>query len=190
MHQAAGLVAGGAGTPAAPPLAASLPGRRRAADSVRAARAQDTASLGRSHRSKLGKARLKKAIDDSKRILGLPDDYLLGIVRRSLLVPAPPSPRLTRRAAAAAAAALTGAGLGHGRLRDGDVEHARRAQRRRVPLVRPAPLSSLGTRADRPVAGVGRESFGKGWFGDATAHLKLNESVECALLHGQSGLAR
>ena len=48
---------------------------------MRAARAQDTASLGRSHRSKLGKARLKKAIDDSKRILGLPDDYLLGIVR-------------------------------------------------------------------------------------------------------------
>ena len=26
---------------------------------------------------------------------------------------------------------------------------------------------------------MGRESFGKGWFGDATAHLKLNESVEC-----------
>ena len=31
--------------------------------------------LGRSHRSKLGKARLKKAIDDSARILGIPDDY-------------------------------------------------------------------------------------------------------------------
>ena len=42
--------------------------------------AQDTASLGRSHRSKLGKARLKKSIDDSARILGLPDDYVLGIV--------------------------------------------------------------------------------------------------------------
>ena len=40
-------------------------------------------SLGRSHRSKLGKARLKKAIDDSKRILGVPDDYLLGIVSAS-----------------------------------------------------------------------------------------------------------
>ncbi len=42
---------------------------------------QDTESLGRSHRSKLGKARLQKAIDDSARILGLPDDYVLGIVR-------------------------------------------------------------------------------------------------------------
>jgi len=39
--------------------------------------------LGRSHRSKLGKDRLKKAIDESKRILGVPDDYLLGIVPAS-----------------------------------------------------------------------------------------------------------
>jgi phosphoserine aminotransferase len=39
--------------------------------------------LGRSHRSKLGKMRLKKAIDDTKRILGLPDDYLCGIVPAS-----------------------------------------------------------------------------------------------------------
>lgn len=39
-----------------------------------------TDSLGRSHRSKIGKARLKYAIDESKRILGIPDDYLLGIV--------------------------------------------------------------------------------------------------------------
>ena len=37
-------------------------------------------SLGRSHRSKVGKARLKYAIEASKRILGTPDDYLLGIV--------------------------------------------------------------------------------------------------------------
>ncbi|CAN0468260.1 unnamed protein product, partial [Hapterophycus canaliculatus] len=37
-------------------------------------------SLGRSHRSKVGKARLKYAIEESKRILGIPDDYLLGIV--------------------------------------------------------------------------------------------------------------
>lgn len=42
-----------------------------------------TDSLGRSHRSKLGKARLKKAIDDTKRILGIPDDYLCGIVPAS-----------------------------------------------------------------------------------------------------------
>lgn len=39
--------------------------------------------LGRSHRSKLGKQRLKKAIDDTKRILGLPKDYLCGIVPAS-----------------------------------------------------------------------------------------------------------
>jgi len=36
--------------------------------------------LGRSHRSKLGKARLKKALDDTRRILGVPDNYLIGIV--------------------------------------------------------------------------------------------------------------
>lgn len=40
-------------------------------------------SLGRSHRSKLGKSRLKKAIEDTKRILGIPSDYLLGIVPAS-----------------------------------------------------------------------------------------------------------
>ena len=39
--------------------------------------------LGRSHRSKLGKARLKKAIDDTRRILGVPSDYLIGIVPAS-----------------------------------------------------------------------------------------------------------
>lgn len=39
--------------------------------------------LGRSHRSKLGKSRLKKAIDDTKRILKIPDDYLCGIVPAS-----------------------------------------------------------------------------------------------------------
>lgn len=39
--------------------------------------------LGRSHRSKLGKARLKRAIDETKRILGVPDDYLVGIVPAS-----------------------------------------------------------------------------------------------------------
>lgn len=39
--------------------------------------------LGRSHRSKLGKSRLKRAIDETKRILGVPDDYLCGIVPAS-----------------------------------------------------------------------------------------------------------
>jgi len=40
-------------------------------------------SLGRSHRSKVGKDRLAYAISESKRILGVPDDYLLGIVPAS-----------------------------------------------------------------------------------------------------------
>lgn len=44
-----------------------------------------TDSLGRSHRSKIGKSRLKYAIEESKRILGVPDDYLLGIVSHSFL---------------------------------------------------------------------------------------------------------
>lgn len=39
--------------------------------------------LGRSHRSTLGKARLRKAIEDTKRILNVPSDYLCGIVPAS-----------------------------------------------------------------------------------------------------------
>ena len=42
-----------------------------------------TASLGRSHRAKGPKARLQKIIEDSSRLLGIPDDYLLGIVPAS-----------------------------------------------------------------------------------------------------------
>ena len=42
-----------------------------------------TATLGRSHRSKLGKDRLKFAIDETKRMLGIPDNYLVGIVPAS-----------------------------------------------------------------------------------------------------------
>ena len=38
------------------------------------------AVLGRSHRSKLGKARLKEAIDRTRDVLQTPDDYLVGIV--------------------------------------------------------------------------------------------------------------
>ena len=41
------------------------------------------APLGRSHRSKLGKARLKDAIDRTRAILGVPDDYRIGIVPAS-----------------------------------------------------------------------------------------------------------
>ena len=43
----------------------------------------NTESLGRSHRAKQPKSRLKKVIDDSKRILGIPEDYLLAIVPAS-----------------------------------------------------------------------------------------------------------
>ena len=38
------------------------------------------AVLGRSHRSKIGKARLAEAIDRTRAILGIPDDYRIGIV--------------------------------------------------------------------------------------------------------------
>jgi len=39
-----------------------------------------SAVLGRSHRSKLGKARLREAIDRTRAVLEVPDDYLIGIV--------------------------------------------------------------------------------------------------------------
>jgi phosphoserine aminotransferase len=45
--------------------------------------ALDDAFLGRSHRSKNGKARLKRALDETRALLGLPDDYLIGIVPAS-----------------------------------------------------------------------------------------------------------
>lgn len=42
-----------------------------------------SAPLGRSHRSKIGKARLKDAIDRTRALLGVPDDYRIGIVPAS-----------------------------------------------------------------------------------------------------------
>ncbi|MEP4785088.1 MAG: phosphoserine aminotransferase, partial [Erythrobacter sp.] len=39
-----------------------------------------TESLGRSHRSALAKGRLKYAIDLTRELLGVPDDYLVGIM--------------------------------------------------------------------------------------------------------------
>ncbi len=41
------------------------------------------APLGRSHRAAVGKAKLKLAIDKTREILGVPDDYLIGIVPAS-----------------------------------------------------------------------------------------------------------
>jgi len=43
----------------------------------------ENAVLGRSHRSKIGKARLKLAIDKTHEFLGLPDDYIVGIMPAS-----------------------------------------------------------------------------------------------------------
>ena len=43
----------------------------------------DDAVLGRSHRSKIGKAKLKRAIDLTREILGVPADYRIGIVPAS-----------------------------------------------------------------------------------------------------------
>jgi len=41
------------------------------------------AALGRSHRAKVGKDKLKKAIEDTKALLELPKDYLVGIMAAS-----------------------------------------------------------------------------------------------------------
>ena len=41
------------------------------------------APLGRSHRAAVGKAKLKQAIDETREILRVPDDYLVGIVPAS-----------------------------------------------------------------------------------------------------------
>lgn len=43
----------------------------------------DIQALGRSHRSKIGKARLKLAIDLTREVLRVPDDYRIGIVPAS-----------------------------------------------------------------------------------------------------------
>lgn len=45
--------------------------------------ALEDAALGRSHRAKVGKAKLKEVIDRSKAILAMPADYVLGIVPAS-----------------------------------------------------------------------------------------------------------
>ena len=41
------------------------------------------AALGRSHRAKIGKEKLAAAIDGTREILGIPDDYKIGIVPAS-----------------------------------------------------------------------------------------------------------
>ena len=41
------------------------------------------AAVGRSHRSALGKEKLLRAIQETRRILGIPEHYLLGIMPAS-----------------------------------------------------------------------------------------------------------
>ena len=41
------------------------------------------AAVGRSHRSALGKEKLLRAIQETKRILGIPENYLVGIMPAS-----------------------------------------------------------------------------------------------------------
>ncbi|SFO90940.1 phosphoserine transaminase [Tranquillimonas alkanivorans] len=41
------------------------------------------AALGRSHRAAIGKAKLKQAIDETREVLGVPEDYRIGIVPAS-----------------------------------------------------------------------------------------------------------
>jgi len=43
----------------------------------------DAETLGRSHRSSVGKSALRSVCDETKRLLGLPDDYLVGAVPAS-----------------------------------------------------------------------------------------------------------
>ncbi|MBC6715576.1 MULTISPECIES: phosphoserine transaminase [Aurantimonas] len=45
--------------------------------------ALNDAALGRSHRAKVGKSKLQQAIDETREVLGVPDDYRIGIVPAS-----------------------------------------------------------------------------------------------------------
>ena len=80
----AGVVGGESGAkPLARPSSASFgsgPTKKRPGWSLAAL---SDAALGRSHRSKLGKDKLKRAIDMTRALLALPKDYLCGIVPAS-----------------------------------------------------------------------------------------------------------
>ena len=55
----------------------------RQASRLAACRTLKDAVLGRSHRAKIGKDRLKRAIDETKALLELPADYIVGIMAAS-----------------------------------------------------------------------------------------------------------
>jgi phosphoserine aminotransferase len=93
------------------------------------------ALVGRSHRSKPGKAKIQEVIDKTRSILGIPEDYRIGIV----------------------AGSDTGA-------------------------VEMALWSMLGARG---VDMLQWESFGKGWVGDVTNQLKLDDVRELKAGYGQ-----
>ena len=96
------------------------------------------ALVGRSHRSKPGKARIQEVIDKTRSVLGIPEDYRIGIV----------------------AGSDTGA-------------------------VEMALWSMLGARG---VDMLQWESFGKGWVGDVTNQLKLDDVREVLSGLGVEGM--
>ena len=55
------------------------------------------AVLGRSHRSKAGKAKLKRAIDLTREVLQVPADYRIGIMDLSFQIGAPRWGGVSRR---------------------------------------------------------------------------------------------
>ena len=67
------------GTRPASPLFSSGPCAKRPGWSLDGLSA---AAIGRSHRAKGPKAKLQRVIEDSRSILGIPADYLVGIVPR------------------------------------------------------------------------------------------------------------
>ena len=66
--------------PANPPVFSSGPCAKRPGWTPEAL---SDAALGRSHRARIGKSKLKQAIDLTREVLGVPDDYRIGIVPAS-----------------------------------------------------------------------------------------------------------
>ncbi len=95
----------------------------------------ESAATGRSHRSAIGKQKLKDAIETTREVLNIPADYKIAVVPAS----------------------DTGA-------------------------IEMAMWSMLG---ERPVDMCHWESFGKGWLGDVTSQLKLDNVTEITAGYGE-----